>query len=180
MPPRKTVPLVAIPATREEAEQLAATLGERMRRIARAKADAEDAIARRKLALKAETAEDEAAIRTEIVALATWFRSHAATLLTGERKSIALAAGTLGTRTGNPAVKIEDEAELIARLRAMGRDHLVVVEESIARDALLRERADLDGLPGLAIVQEERFFFRPLDVETDVSTKVATAPGRAA
>lgn len=180
MPPRKTVPLVAIPATRDAAEQLAATLGERMRRIARLKADAEDAIARRKLQLKTETAEDEAAIRTEIIALATWFRSNADTLLSGDRKSVALAAGTVGTRTGNPSVKIEDEAELIAQLRAIGRDHLVVVEESVAKDALLRERADLDGLAGLTIVQEERFFFRPLDVETDVSTKLATAPGRAA
>jgi phage host-nuclease inhibitor protein Gam len=181
MPSRKTLPAVAVPQTREDAERLAARIGDLMRETERKALDAAGRMAALKLELKTATADAEREIRAGMMALATFATAHRDELLPKDRKSVALAAGTIGWRTGMPKLVVEDEADLVARLRAMGREHLVVVEESVAKDAFLREREELTGLPGVTVTQEERFFFHPLDVETDVAVKVpAAAPGKAA
>jgi phage host-nuclease inhibitor protein Gam len=166
--------VVAYPNNRGEAETLAATIGERLRRIERQKLDASDAVAKVKDDLAKATAADTAAVKVELATLCAWATQNRDEILPKDRKSIALPAGVIGWRIGNPTVTIADEEQLIAQLRAMGRDHLIVESESVSKEGILRERAELKGLPGIQINQTETFYFSPLDVEKTVETKIAT------
>lgn len=168
--------VVVTPKSRADAEALAASLGERLRRIERAKLDAADAIAKIKDALSKATAEDTGAFKVELYALADWARANRSEILPPNRKSVSLPAGVIGWRIGNPTVTIDDEEALIAQLRAMGRDHLIVETEAVSKEGILRERGELAGLAGVQITQTETFYFEPLDVEKGVETKVSTTP----
>jgi phage host-nuclease inhibitor protein Gam len=170
--PRIVVP---VPKDRLEAEALAQALGERQRRIERAKLDAADQIARIKEGVARQVADDQAAGKAELAVLAGWCFANRDELLPKGRKSVAISAGMVGWRTSPPKVVMEDEEALIAQLRAMGRDHLVVETETVSKEGLLQERAELKGLPGLTFSQDEVFFFQALDVEAEITTKVASA-----
>jgi phage host-nuclease inhibitor protein Gam len=172
--------VVAYPSSRAAAETLAATIGERLRRIERAKLDAADKIAEVKAELSKATAADVAAFKVELATLAGWATHHRDEILPPNRKSVALPAGVIGWRIGNPTVKIDDEEQLIAQLRAMGRDHLIVETESVSKEGILRERSDLATLVGIQITQTETFYFSPLDVESEVETKISSQVAEAA
>lgn len=172
--------VVAYPNNRGEAETLAATIGERLRRIERAKLDAADAITKVKGDLAKATEADTAAVKAELATLCAWATQNREELLPKDRKSISLPAGVIGWRIGNPTVTIADEEALIAQLRAMGRDHLVVETETVSKEGILRERGDLQGLAGLSFLQTETFYFTPLDVEKGVETKISTTVAEAA
>lgn len=94
----------------------------------------------------------------------------------GARRSIELLHGTIGYRTGQPALKTIKGvrwADVLARLKAL-RPDFVRTKEEPDKEALLAARGDLgaDGLRSLGckVEQTERFYAEPRLDEPDVAT----------
>jgi phage host-nuclease inhibitor protein Gam len=167
-----------VPQTREGFELAVVELAEAMRRAAVRAANIADGIARLKLILKAENAEDERQIKSLWAAVSAYAEAHREALLPADRKSVALAAGVLGWRTGTPKVLIEaDEEELMLRLDALGFGRYLRETVELDKAALIADRDRIEGIEGVRVVQDEVLFFRPLDLEVE---RVLTVKGEAA
>lgn len=173
-PARLKTPAVPVPATRAAFEALAVELGETMRTIDRANAELADQIARAKLATKETTAALTKEADAMFRALAGYAAAHRAELLPDDRKSISIAAGTIGWRLSNPAVKIEDEDAAIAAIEALGlAESFLRIATEIDKQAILAAPDRAGAIAGVAVEQTELFFFKPLDLDAEKVRKVA-------
>ncbi|MDD5705089.1 MAG: host-nuclease inhibitor Gam family protein [Kiritimatiellae bacterium] len=95
------------------------------------------------------------------------------------KKSLELVHGTLGFRTGQPALKPIKGVrwEDVQNILASGHRDYIRLSEEIAKDLILADRDSLgdDGLAalGLRVEQSERFFVDPKMEQTDCVTEVS-------
>lgn len=176
---------VDAPATREEAAKLAGDYAAAEHLRARVKAGYDAKIAALVAQRDAEDAAFEASQSALYARLKAWWSSQGAVETKGKAKSIKLAGVEIGTRTGNPALKLPKgvKAEaIIATLKASGKTAFIRLkeelekpliiaalrwtepkapaandEESDARFIALSHRLALESM-GLAVGQKEEFF----------------------
>lgn len=182
MAKRMKAPATSVPLTREEAEQLAGELATLARRIEAAELEAAEKIQSIKVALKAETAALSAEARSKFAALMAWANAHRAEILPKDRKSLTIAAGTIGWRVGNARVAVEDEAAAIAWLEAHDLVKFVRIDVSLDKNALLEAPLEeVAEIPGIEIVPgRENFFFKPLEVEREMALAMPASKTREA
>lgn len=167
---------VPLPQSREEFEALAERLGGILRRVERMNSEVADQMAALKLGLRQRSAEEIRMINSMWAALSAYAEGHRTELLPPGRKSVSLAAGVLGWRTGTPKVEIEDEDDVIGHLMARGLGQFLREIIEIDKQAMLAEPAIAAEVPGVRITQSESIFFKPLEVEGEKTKTVATVP----
>lgn len=170
----KLVP-VPVPQTRVEAETLAETLAARIRCSERRASEAADRIAAIKADLKRSQETDAQRTKRELAALAAWVTVNRGELLTGERKSAQLGAGTVGYRSTPPKIEFDDEEMTVIALEELGRTDLLRTVTEIDREALKADPEAIGQLAGVRVTTTERFFFKPLDVDSEIQTSVKVA-----
>jgi phage host-nuclease inhibitor protein Gam len=183
MAKRMKAPATSVPLTREEAEALAGELATLVRQVEAAEREAAETIQAVKLALKARTAEIHAEARSKFAALMAWANANRDAILPSGRKSLTIAAGTIGWRIGNARVAVEDEAAAIAWCEANEGERFLRVEVGLDKNALLEAALEeVAEIPGIEIVAgRENFFFKPLEVESEMALVVPLArAGKAA
>lgn len=174
---------VAVPQSRAEFETLAARLGDLMRKIDRVNSKAADAVVQANLAAKMETDALEREAKAVWKQVASYAEAHRSELLPEDRKSVTLAAGTIGWRMSTPSVKFDrPEEEIIEDLEDAGRAEFLRVDTKIDKQAILAGlAAGPIGIDGVRSEQSEKLFFKPLDIESErTKTSVATAKAEAA
>ncbi|MCM0018530.1 MAG: host-nuclease inhibitor Gam family protein [Tagaea sp.] len=121
-------------------------------------------------------------LKANVESLQAFAEANKSALLQDGKRSIAFPSGLVGWRYSNPAVKFDadDEERLIARLRTLGLGHLIREKSEIDKTAVVKHAAEIEGVKGIDIVQEERFFVRPLEVEDDIAGKARKLTGPAA
>jgi phage host-nuclease inhibitor protein Gam len=111
-------------------------------------------------------------IDVELLLAEAWAQDHKAEF--GDKKSIELVHGTIGYRTGNPAVVTRKGVTWKAALQLFVRRRLMkYIRRTYAldREAILRDRETLGGAKlaelGLSIEQAETFFVEPKREEVE-------------
>jgi phage host-nuclease inhibitor protein Gam len=174
----KTVkaPAIPVPQTREQFEALAVELATTMREIARINSNAADRVARVKLDAKEATAALGKREDVLWLALQAYAGAHRSELLTADRKSVAIAAGTIGWRLGKAKIVTTGGAEpddVVAWLVDQESDQFLRIKTELDKEALLAAPDQVEKIPGIAIFQGDEFFFKPLDLDEE---KVKRAP----
>jgi phage host-nuclease inhibitor protein Gam len=168
---------VPVPQTRHDFDALAVELGENMRAIEAIKLRTADEMARVKLSGAVAIEALEARKKSLWGAVAAYAEAHRDELLSSGRKSVTIPAGIIGWRISNPAIDLTgDETEIILRLEAMGCQRFLRETIEIDKAALLAEPEAARTIDGIAIRQEEALYFKPLDVEREITLKVAARP----
>jgi phage host-nuclease inhibitor protein Gam len=119
-------------------------------------------------------------IAPRLSALQAWADAHPGEFPKG-RKSIDLANGSLGYRTGTPKLKLLKKLtlkQLLERLKTLGLTRYMRQIWEVNKDALIADRdKDPFGLKnlGVEVVQEETFYVEPKlsDAEKRVSAPAA-------
>jgi len=175
---KKTKPAPApVPQTREQFETLAVQLAEGMRLLAYASARAANEIARVKLDLKNDTAALAKRLDMQWDALAAYATAHRTELLPADRKSVAIAAGVIGWRLSTPSVQLTaEEDDVIDAIEALGLVQFLREKTEVDKAALLAEPELAAKVEGVVIRQVENLFFQPLDLETEKTKSLKTAP----
>ena len=177
MAPRIKTPAVPVPQTADKFEEMAVLLGEISREIDGLAADAASLIATVKLTTKKATEGLTKQANALWGAISAYAEAHRIELLPKDRKSVSIAAGTIGWRTSTPAIQIDgDEDEIITRMEAAGLHRFLRETVVIDKAALLAEPAIAKTIAGLSIVQVESLFFKPLDIDSELVMKGATVP----
>ena len=176
MAPRIKTPAVPVPQTRVEFEEQAVRLGEISREIDGIAAVGATKIADIKLSTKKATDVLTKTAKALWGAISAYAEAHRSELLPKDRKSASIAAGTIGWRTGSPAIQIDgDEDEIILRLEAQGMHRFLRETVVLDKAALLAEPEVVKTIDGLSVVQVETLFFKPLDIESELTLKAAPA-----
>jgi phage host-nuclease inhibitor protein Gam len=172
MAPRIKTPAFPVPQTAVEFEELAVRLGEVSREMDGIAATGASKLANIKLSTK--KAVDQLGKEAKALwgAISAYAEAHRVELLPKGRKSKSIAAGTIGWRTSTPAIQIDgDEDEIILRLEAAGLHRFLRETVVIDKAALLAEPEVVKTITGLSIVQVETLFFKPLDLDTELTLK---------
>lgn len=169
-PKKHKLPAQKLPQSRGEADGLLAEIGALERQIAMI--DAELAATVEQLTESARTHADPLAAERDarVKALAAWAEANKSTLLEGDRRSHALAHGTVGWRRTPPAVKVADDAldAVIAELQRRRLSDLLRVTTSLDKAAILKAPARVEGIAGIAIEGGEFFFAQPRELGTEL------------
>jgi len=177
MAPRIKTPAVPVPQTAVEFEEQAVRLGELSREIDGITDAGATKIAEIKLSTKKATDALTKTAKALWGAISAYAEAHRTELLPKDRKSVSIAAGTIGWRTSTPAIQIDgDEEEIITRMEAAGLHRFLRETVVIDKAALLAEPAIAKTIAGLSIVQVESLFFKPLDIDSELVMKGATVP----
>jgi len=98
-------------------------------------------------------------------------------------KSVDLVTAVIGFRTGQPKVKILKRWNLAAVIAAIKArkwaDKFIRETEELNKERIIAERADLgEALKavGLDVVQDERFYIEPKDLDAQPTQSVTEAP----
>lgn len=177
MAPRIKAPAIPVPQTEVEFEELAVRLGE----VSREMDGIASAGAIRITEIKLSTKKALDLLSKEAKSLwgviSAYAEAHRSGLLPKGRKSKSISAGTIGWRTGTPAIQVDgDEDEIIIRMEAAGLHRFLRETVVIDKAALLAEPAVVETIKGLSIVQVETLFFKPLDLDTELTLKGEAAP----
>lgn len=104
--------------------------------------------------------------------IAAFAESRRGELTTEERKSVALAIGTLGWRLNPPYVEFDtDDDTMVARLEKLGLDKFIRIRKEPNREAMLEHRDEAEQVSGVSFEQDEDFYVKIKKGETEVEKK---------
>lgn len=164
------LPAQPLPQSRGEADQLLAEIGALERVIAGIDGGLAEEVGRLTEAARAKADPLAAERDAKVKALAGWAEANKATLLEGDRRSHALAHGTVGWRKTPPAVKVADDQldAVIRQLRQRRLSFLLRVTTALDKAAILKEPARIAGIAGITVEGGEFFFAQPRDAATEL------------
>jgi len=95
-----------------------------------------------------------------------------------DKKSIELAAGSIGWRKTPAKVNVRNQDAVIAALRSAGLGNLVASAPSIDKEAVLRDPDAIAEIKGLTVTTGEQFWCKPLETNKETIKMVKkTATG---
>lgn len=153
-------PIVIVPETLAEANNLMLKLGEYERELAATALTLEAAIAGAKDAANQIAGPIEAAHAATAKALEAYATRERKNLLTGTKKSVVLPGGEFGWRTTPGKVSISKVAAttIVDNLRELGLTKYLRVTTEVDREALLKDRPTLAGV---RYSKTENFYVKP-------------------
>lgn len=169
MAKRATIKTSHAATSRDEVERLLLDLGEIQRRRELIKLALDESIS----AARATAADEDAPLKireeSAVAAIQAWAEVNRPSLTADGLKTVPLANGVIGWRTGMPTVAIKrgtDLPDLLRRLIDRGLSVFVRHAPDLDKEAILRaDDTDLSRLryvaPEIAISQIERFFVEP-------------------
>lgn len=161
-----------VPQSREDAQAAIEKIGMLQRQRVRLEAELNDRIAPMKTAFEVNAGGIDAALTRLTEGLRIWADANRDALTDGRKvKTADLGTGLIRWRlrpasvTGVPKAA-EKLTEMIARLRALKLDRFVRVEETIDKQAMLKEPEVARGVQGLRVASEgEDFVVEPFEAE---------------
>jgi phage host-nuclease inhibitor protein Gam len=97
--------------------------------------------------------------------------------LTVDGKTVKLLAGEFGWRLSphKVGVKRGAEGDILAELHRRGLARILIrVKEAIDREAVKKNLPLIEGIDGLSVVQDERFFVKPLSHASELEANAKT------
>lgn len=153
--------------SREEAEKLIGRIGEIQRELQRQDADLGDELAKVKRAAEAKALplKDELAQAQDRVQ--GWCEANRAAITReGKVKTAEFATGKVSWRLRPPKVSLRGVSAIIDHLMANGLRRFVRVSYEIDKEAMLRDPARAQSVPGVTIGSEgEDFIIEPFEAE---------------
>lgn len=169
-----------VPQSLDEATDAVGRIGTLTREIARTQADLNDVIADAKASAEKAVAPMREEVERLTEGVRIWAEANRGRLTDGGRVKFAdLATGKILWRMRPPKVTVRGVDAVIAALKRAGLGKLIRTEESLDKEAMLRDPAAVAAVPGLVIGSAgEDFVIEPTDVA--LSTAVEPAAGGAA
>lgn len=100
--------------------------------------------------------------------VATWCEAHRAELTKdGKTKTARLATGEVSWRMRPPSVVARGLATILDTLKRLGLERFIRTKEELDKDAILADRAAIEGVKGLSISQKEDFVIKPDSTELE-------------
>lgn len=159
---------IDIPQTRDEVNQAIADIGVAQRERERIQAAMNDDLANIRARYEEAAKPHAERIQALTQGVATWCEAHRDELTKGGRtKTAKLATGEVSWRTRPPSVNVRGKEAVIAALRKLGLDRFLRIKVDVDKDAILRERAAIEGVRGLSISQKEDFIVKPDSTELE-------------
>jgi len=164
--PMKTDAL-AVPSSREEAEQLLADIGRLQRQVTTVESGMNDRLSKVKAEyeLKAKPLNDE--ISDKFRALHVWAEANRHDLLKGRAKTAKLATGEVSWRITPPSVRITGVKVVIERLKQLGLHQMLRSKEEPNKEAILAAPDKVEGVKGISITQREEFVAKPFESQIE-------------
>jgi phage host-nuclease inhibitor protein Gam len=153
-------PVVIVPETLAEANNLMLRLGEYERELEATALTLEAAIAGAKEAANQIAGPIEAAHAATVKALEAYANRERKSLLPGTKKSVVLPGGEFGWRTTPGKVTISKVAaeSIVDNLKQLGLTKYLRVTTEVDREALLKDRPILSGV---RYMQSDKFYVKP-------------------
>lgn len=153
-------PVVIVPETLAEANNLLMKLGEYERELAATALTLEAAIAGAKDAANVIAGPIEAAHAATVKALEAYATRERKSLLIGTKKSVTLPGGEFGWRTtpGKVSISKVAAATIVDNLKELGLTKYLRVTTEVDREALLKDRPTLAGV---RYSKTENFYVKP-------------------
>lgn len=165
-----TRPLVAVPASEEEASRFIAEIGEFQRQSATIENDTATQIETLKAQARERVWPLEDQIGERIEGLLLFAQAHRAALTrNGKRRTIRYPSGEFGWRLTKPAVVIRGVERVLEALKQQGFGRFVRVREEINKQALLAEPDVAQSISGVSISQREEFFVKPSKLDLEIT-----------
>lgn len=160
---------IEVPQNLAEANRSIEVIGDEQRAIDAAVAVCEMQIAALKKKLVEHIAPHLANRKREFDGLFAYASANKAKL-TIESKTVVLTAGKFLWRWTPPAVAVESDEEMIAKLKSLGKGKYVRKIEELDREALLADRSKLK-IDGLRFTQREDFVVVPDNLASETEIK---------
>jgi len=150
-------PAILAPQSRDEATAWLGQVGEAERARAMLELHMNDVIAGARAAFEEAAAPHAARAAALRQGIEAWAAANRAALTMGlARKSVELATGTIAWRTMPPAVAVKQVAVAIAWVTAHRLEKFLRLRVALDKEALLKDPAAAQQIPGVRIAQEEK------------------------
>lgn len=165
-PARKPAPTKV--RTLDQATAVVGRIGAAEVQLSRLKASLDVTVAQANLAYENAAAPLRAAIAADTERLRGYFDANRSTLLTGDKKSVALPTGMIGVKKTAAKVVVADVGALLAHLKEDRKlRRFIRTKTEVDREALLAEPQVAVTIPGVSIGGgDDAFFVKPLMVGT--------------
>lgn len=160
---------IEVPQNLGEANRFIEAIGDEQRAIDAAVAICEKKIAKLKARLERVVAPHLGKRKLAFDGVFAFANANKAKL-TIESKTVVLTAGKFLWRWTPPAVTVESDEEMIAKLKLLGKGKYVRKIEELDREALLADRAKLK-VDGLRFTQREDFVVVPDNLTSETEIK---------
>ncbi|ALG71115.1 hypothetical protein VY88_03180 [Azospirillum thiophilum] len=152
--------------TADQAAAVVGRIGVAQVQLGRLKAAAEVAVAQAKLAYEEAAAPLRAKVSADTELLRGYFEANRASLLTGGKKSVALATGTMGLKKAPPKLVVADAGALLTLLEADRKlRRFIRTKNEVDQAALLAEPKVAATIDGVTIEGgDDAFYVKPLTV----------------
>jgi len=167
-----------IPTDLYEAANFLGEISKKKREIARLQTELNEKIEALKAKAISEVQEHQLIVSHLFNGLCAFAQAHREELTRKEkRKIIDLPTGFFGWRLSRPSVSIRDTKGVLALLKKLNlrkfiRGRKVVTEETIDKEAILREEDEAKKIKGVSIIRYEEFIASPSEVEFGISKKL--------
>jgi len=168
-----------VPQSMTEANTLLGEIGNLQRQIDLINLAEVERIADLKAEFQNERSSFESEIKQKFADLCSWAEANKDELLKGGKRQLRMPQGLIGWRWGNPKVSVSKAAlqGVIATFRKFDLTELLRTSIDIDKAAILKAPTKVDGIEGVKVVQNESFFAKPLDVETEREKTVQKLTG---
>src|SRR5579859_4582586 len=147
-----------VPQTIEEANRIVAQIGESQRDLAMLEAEMNERLAEIKALYEKEATHKREFIDLHVKGLRIWCEANRAVLLKGDAKSAELPAGIVGWRTRPARVVLKDVERVIEWLVRMAMEKFLRRKVEVDKEAMLKEPAEAEKVPGVEIRKGEEFY----------------------
>lgn len=158
---------VPTPASKEEAEQYLAAIGQDQREVSLIEQAMNEELEQVKAKYQEQAKPYNQRIEATFRALHNWAEANRDSLLKGRLKTVRLTTGTLTWRMTPPKVNVRGTEAVIAALERFGLDRFLRLKKEIDKDAILKEPQAVEGIDGLSISQKEEFAATPDETEIE-------------
>jgi phage host-nuclease inhibitor protein Gam len=83
-------------------------------------------------------------------------------------RSVKVVNGQFGWRTNPPSVEVKDIDLAIAELKKKGLKAYLRIKEELDKEEILKNQDIVDNLKTISIKQDEMFFVKPDDIDTEL------------
>jgi len=83
-------------------------------------------------------------------------------------RSVKVLNGQFGWRTNPPSVEVKDVEAALAELKRKGLKAYIRIKEELDKEEILKNQDIVDNLKTVSIKQDEMFFVKPDDIDTEL------------
>ncbi len=168
--PKAKAAAVTAPQTLEEANEWMLQLGQHQREHIRLETHRDDEMADIRNTYEGSLVPLEEHMARLQAGLQAYGEANKSALLADGKRTVFLTHGEMGWRTHPPKVSLSKIAELIERLKQLGKPQFLRTTETIDKEAILKHPEEASAIKGISIIKKETFFVEPYEKESTHAT----------